>query len=76
MNFLSKGQKERRKVQPIGKQFIATILATSFLSACAVGPNYHKPVVQVPSSYRGATPGPESQAPAASYADLPWWQVF
>ena len=76
MNFLSKGQKERRKAQPIGKRFIATILITSFLSACAVGPNYHKPVVQVPTSYRGATPGPEAQAQAASYADLPWWQVF
>ena len=76
MNFLTQGEKERRKAQPIAKRFIATVLATSFLSACAVGPNYHKPVMQVPPSYRGAIPGPEAQAQAASYADLPWWQVF
>ena len=74
MNFLWKGQKERRKAQAIGKRFIITILATSFLCACAVGPNYHKPAVQVPISYRGASP--ETQAQVASYADLPWWQVF
>jgi multidrug efflux system outer membrane protein len=78
MNFLTQGEKECRKAQPIAKRLIATatVLATGFLSACAVGPNYHKPVVQVPTAYRGASPGPEAQAQAASYADLPWWQVF
>jgi outer membrane protein, multidrug efflux system len=74
MNFLWKGQKKRRKAQPIGKRFIVIILATGFLCACAVGPNYHKPAVQVPTSYRGASP--ETQSQVASYADLPWWQVF
>src|SRR5216683_2935120 len=76
MNNWPRCEKERRKATPITKRFIGILLATSFLSACAVGPNYHKPVVQVPTSYRGATPGPEVQAQAASYADLPWWQVF
>ena len=76
MNNWPRCEKERRKATPITKRFIGILLATSFLSACAVGPNYRKPVVQVPTSYRGATPGPEVQAQAASYADLPWWQVF
>jgi multidrug efflux system outer membrane protein len=60
----------------LGKRFVAIILATSFPSACTVGPNYRKPAVQVPASYRGAGPSTVAQAQAASYADLPWWEVF
>jgi multidrug efflux system outer membrane protein len=41
-----------------------------------VGPNYRKPVVQPPTSYRDLSENPQAQAQAASYADLPWWQVF
>jgi outer membrane protein, multidrug efflux system len=41
-----------------------------------VGPNYHRPVVQPPTAYRDLSENPQAQAQAASYADLPWWQVF
>jgi multidrug efflux system outer membrane protein len=44
--------------------------------ACTVGPNYKRPVVNAPASYRGASPdttGPES---AASLGDEKWWSVF
>jgi multidrug efflux system outer membrane protein len=58
----------------ISNRYIAILLAAGFLSGCAVGPNYHKPVVQVPTLYHGTDE--KSQAQAASYADLPWWQVF
>jgi multidrug efflux system outer membrane protein len=40
------------------------------------GPNYHRPAVQAPTAYRGLSENPQVQAQAASYADLPWWQVF
>jgi multidrug efflux system outer membrane protein len=40
------------------------------------GPNYHRPVVQPPTTYRDLSENPQAQAQAASYADLPWWQVF
>src|SRR5207244_11361605 len=36
----------------------------------------HKPVVQPPTAYRDLRENPQAQAQAASYADLPWWQVF
>jgi outer membrane protein, multidrug efflux system len=52
------------------------ILFALFLSACAVGPNYHRPAVQTPTTYRDLSNNPQAQAQAASYADLPWWQVF
>jgi outer membrane protein, multidrug efflux system len=52
------------------------LLAASFLAGCMVGPNYHRPVVQSPTAYRDLSENPQIQAQAASYADLPWWQVF
>ena len=50
----------------------AFISATLMLSGCAVGPNYARPKVNVPADFRGA----EGAAQQASYADLPWWEVF
>ena len=46
------------------------------LAGCTVGPNYHRPAVQTPASFRDLSENPQAQAQAASYADLPWWQVF
>jgi multidrug efflux system outer membrane protein len=40
-----------------------------------VGPNYQRPKVTLPQTFRNATPEEQGQS-AASIADLPWWQVF
>src|SRR6266699_626774 len=58
------------------KTRLISVITLLFLSGCKVGPNYHKPVVQVPTSFRDLSENPQTQARAASYADLPWWQVF
>ena len=55
---------------------LASILTFSLVGGCAVGPNYHRPAVQTPSAYRELGDNPQAQAQAASFADLPWWQVF
>jgi outer membrane protein, multidrug efflux system len=57
---------------------MSAILASIFMAGCAVGPNYHRPAVQTPGVYRDLTENPQAQtqAQAASFADLPWWQVF
>jgi multidrug efflux system outer membrane protein len=54
------------------------MIAASLLTGCKVGPNYRKPVVQVPTAYHGPNDNAQEQAEsqAASFADLPWWQVF
>jgi multidrug efflux system outer membrane protein len=63
------------------------LLATSGLIGCAVGPNYKRPTVNVPVTYRGATAdtsaAPETKTePAktgrstASLGDEKWWEVF
>jgi multidrug efflux system outer membrane protein len=57
----------------ICRSFPAAFLsATLMLSGCAVGPNYVRPKVNEPADFRGA----EGAAQQASYADLPWWEVF
>ena len=60
--------------------FIVTTLAATLLTGCKVGPNYRKPVVAVPNAYHGPSEDQQAQAQAqaqaASFADLPWWQIF
>ena len=58
------------------QRVVSVALASSLIGGCAVGPNYHRPAVQTPTTYRDLSNNPQAQAMAASYADLPWWQVF
>src|SRR5579864_2705204 len=51
-------------------------LTAILLAGCMVGPNYHRPVVQAPAAFRDLSENPQVQAQVASYADLPWWQIF
>jgi len=54
-------------------QLLALILALFLVaSGCAVGPNYKRPTVNAPTEYRGA----QVAAQQASFADMPWWEVF
>jgi multidrug efflux system outer membrane protein len=40
-------------------------------AGCAVGPDYKRPRVEAPDSFRG-----ESMVSTNSLADLPWWEIF
>ncbi|MDQ2949663.1 MAG: efflux transporter outer membrane subunit [Acidobacteriota bacterium] len=42
------------------------------LSGCVVGPNYHRPTISAPATFRGQ----QGAAQQTSIADLPWWEVF
>src|SRR3981189_1851937 len=57
-------------------QVVAAVMCLGIVAGCKVGPNYHRPAVQPPTAYRDLSENPQVQAQAASYADLPWWQVF
>src|SRR5271155_2722710 len=59
----------------LARLLMATLVSGS-LTGCMVGPNYHRPNIQTPTVYRDLSESPQLQAQAASYADLPWWQVF
>ncbi|MHC1730293.1 MAG: efflux transporter outer membrane subunit [Syntrophobacteraceae bacterium] len=48
------------------------ILLAALLSGCALGPDYLRPKVNAPDTFRGAA----SPAELSSLGDLPWWQIF
>ena len=52
----------------------AFLLTLVLLSGCAVGPNYRRPAMEVPTDYRAAMPVPA--APASSLGNEKWWDVF
>src|SRR5579862_248012 len=52
----------------------AIALFAIFLTACAVGPDYHRPTVQIPQNFRAPEPLPAPRAD--SLADLKWFEVF
>lgn len=48
---------------------------------CAVGPNYQRPEVELPSAYRADTAAADpvdasGEVDTRSLADMPWWEVF
>ena len=51
--------------------FVAVLLPSVLLAACAVGPNYRRPYTPITESYRG-----QEMPEPTSIADLPWWEVF
>ena len=53
---------------------MAVLIAAGWMTGCTVGPNYHRPAVQVPPTFRAPDPLPAPQA--ESFADLKWWEVF
>jgi multidrug efflux system outer membrane protein len=78
MTLRAKSQKAASKMLGTERIVIwtAAALIATLLAGCMVGPNYHRPVVQAPTTFRDLSENPQAQAQAASYADLPWWQVF
>jgi len=58
----------------ISRPWIVAI-ALLMLTGCAVGPNYKRPPVTVPGTYRGLAADTDPQA-TASLGDEKWWTVY
>jgi multidrug efflux system outer membrane protein len=67
---VSRGRLAARRARAAWLVAVATLPVA--LSACAVGPNYHRPKLAMPSAYHGAEP----ELTPASIADVPWWELF
>jgi multidrug efflux system outer membrane protein len=52
------------------------VSAALLLSGCTVGPNYKRPVVAVPPTYRGAVPDETAQTDTAALGDQKWRDIF
>src|SRR5260370_9137635 len=59
-----------------GRLGLILVLTALLLSACAVGPNYHRPVVRTPTVFHGTGESQPTATQTESFADLPWWEVF
>jgi NodT family efflux transporter outer membrane factor (OMF) lipoprotein len=55
------------------RRTLIVALATT-LTGCTVGPNYKRPAVSVPASFRAPEPAPPTQT--ATIADLKWFEIF
>jgi multidrug efflux system outer membrane protein len=63
------------RTMKLTKLLIVSTICGMF-AGCKVGPNYRRPLVQTPTTYRELQASPQLQAQTASFADLAWWQVF
>jgi NodT family efflux transporter outer membrane factor (OMF) lipoprotein len=54
---------------------VAAALA-SLLAACAVGPDYKRPVAEIPASYKEAAPGWKVAQPADQQDRGDWWSIY
>ena len=52
-------------------RIVSTLLVTALAAGCAIGPDYKRPAVAEPPTFRG-----QQIAEAQSFADAPWWEVF
>ncbi|MGO9930730.1 MAG: efflux transporter outer membrane subunit [Steroidobacteraceae bacterium] len=50
--------------------------AASLLAGCAVGPDYHRPPLDVPGQYRDVGTAPSAPPSAESLGDSGWWAVY
>jgi NodT family efflux transporter outer membrane factor (OMF) lipoprotein len=63
------------KTQVFAQPLASTILLCGALSACMVGPNYHRPSMPTPPAYKEAAGwSPAEPSDAADRTD--WWTVF
>jgi outer membrane protein, multidrug efflux system len=57
-------------------KLLIALVGSAMLVGCMAGPKYRRPAVQTPAAFRDLSENPQLQSQTASYADLPWWQVF
>lgn len=55
-----------------GIRFLVVLIGVAFINACAVGPDYKRPMAVVPASFTQATPAEFSQ----SSIEVSWWRLF
>src|SRR5258705_5592562 len=56
------------------KSLIAPVFASVLLAGCVVGPNYNRPPVQTPNTFRAAAP--TTAGDPASLAELKWFELY
>ena len=60
----------------VWRRSLLTCAAFFCVAGCSVGPNYKRPSVDVPSTYRDLSSDQTTSANFASLGDQKWWEVF
>jgi multidrug efflux system outer membrane protein len=55
---------------------VIILLLAGAAAGCTVGPDYKRPIVTVPDTYRGAAPLEPTAPDAVSIGDQAWWDLF
>jgi outer membrane protein, multidrug efflux system len=55
---------------------VIILLIAGAAAGCTVGPDYKRPIVTVPDTYRGAAPLEPTAPDAVSIGDQAWWDLF
>lgn len=53
-----------------------TLLAASLLTACAAGPDYHRPAITLPAAFKEAPAGWQAASPADAAKRGDWWKGY
>jgi multidrug efflux system outer membrane protein len=70
-SVLAKVPAVRQRRPTLALCFFVPLLFILFLVGCAVGPNYKRPPINFPETFRG-----ENETSTNSLPNFPWWQVF
>src|SRR5207247_6046418 len=65
------GRWETAMTRSTSQQIVSGVVAAALLGGCAIGPDYKRPAVAEPPTFRG-----QAAAEAVSFADAPWWEAF
>ena len=58
------------------RKFIVPILCCGLMTGCMIGPNYHRPSINVPDAYRGLTKEEIVSSQLDSIGQQQWWEIF
>jgi multidrug efflux system outer membrane protein len=75
-NVLQEKSQTEPRIMKLTTILITAAASSTLLAGCMVGPNYHRPAVEPPTSFHNQPENPQIPPQTASFADLPWWQIF
>jgi multidrug efflux system outer membrane protein len=64
------------RFSPTRIAWISALACWTLVCGCTVGPNYKKPNVDVPTTYRNATPDEMAAGNGPTFGEMKWWDVF
>jgi NodT family efflux transporter outer membrane factor (OMF) lipoprotein len=65
-----------RPLAPRALTISVTVACAALVAGCAVGPNYQRPAVEIPASFKEAAPGWKVAEPGDQNDRGDWWSIY